>query len=109
RAQGHPVLVDFTAAWCVTCLVNERVVLDQPQIRAEMKRLDVSAFKGDWTRQDPMISAELAKFGRVGVPLYLLYPADAEREALVLAEILTASAVIDGLEKTGSSKVGSAQ
>ncbi len=87
RTQGQPILVDFTAAWCVTCLVNERVALDVPETRRLLKQANVVTLKGDWTRRDGAISAELTRFGRAGVPLYLFYPVGGE--PVVLPQILT--------------------
>ena len=93
RAAGHPVLVDFSAAWCVTCLVNERVALQNPAILRQLARDRVVTLKGDWTNRDAAITALLAKYGRAGVPLYLLYPADKSAQPVVLPQILTPGAV----------------
>src|SRR5262249_53764945 len=74
RAQGQPVLVNVTAAWCLTCLVNERVAFRSPAVVDELARKGVVLLKADWTTRDPAITAMLGAFGRNGVPLYLLYP-----------------------------------
>ena len=97
RAQGQPVLVDFTAAWCVTCLVNERVALNVPETRRLLKQANVVTLKGDWTRRDGAISAELTRFGRAGVPLYLFYPAGGE--PMVLPQILTPGLVQEAVSQ----------
>lgn len=73
RSQGQPVLVNMTADWCMTCLVNERVALDTEQTKATMQQYQLTYLKGDWTRQDAAISAYLRQYGRDGVPLYVLY------------------------------------
>lgn len=92
RGEGRPVLVNFTAAWCITCLVNERVAFDDDTVRAALATRGVAVLKGDWTLQDPEITAALARFGRSSVPLYLLYPGEGG-EPEVLPQILTADGV----------------
>lgn len=74
RARGAPVLVDFTAAWCITCQVNERVALDTTATRAVLATLGATRMKADWTRHDPAITRVLETHGRSGVPLVLFYP-----------------------------------
>jgi thiol:disulfide interchange protein/DsbC/DsbD-like thiol-disulfide interchange protein len=96
-AEHKPVFVNLTAAWCLTCLVNERVTLDRAAVRAAFASHGVVALKGDWTRQDPEIAAFLDSFGRSGVPLYLLY--DGGGSPTVLPQILTESRVIDAVGK----------
>jgi thiol:disulfide interchange protein len=95
RAQGRTILVNFTADWCVTCLVNERGALQAKAVRQALKENDVALLKGDWTRADPAITAALAQFGRSGVPLYLVYRAGGE--AQVLPQLLTPDIVIGAL------------
>jgi thiol:disulfide interchange protein DsbD len=97
RRDGKAVFVDFTATWCITCQVNKRVALDQPDVVNKMKAMDVVRMQADWTRKDPIITEALARFGRNGVPLYVLYPATGE--PIVLPELLTPSIVTDYLEK----------
>lgn len=74
RARGRPVLVDFTAAWCITCQVNERVALDTEATRQALAALGATRMKADWTRHDPAITRILEAHGRSGVPLVLFYP-----------------------------------
>ena len=98
RADGHPVLVNLTAAWCLTCLVNERAALSRQAVRQAMSQKSVVYLKGDWTNQDAAITATLQHFGRDGVPLYLLYrPGAAEPE--ILPQILTEDVVLRALAK----------
>ena len=93
RSEGRPVFVNMTAAWCVTCLVNERVALAPDSVRRAFADRKVAYLKGDWTRQDPEITAFLHEHGRDGVPLYVYFPADAAPPT-VLSQILTPGAVL---------------
>ena len=97
EADHRPVFVNLTAAWCITCLVNERTALDSAAVRAAFVERGIVALKGDWTRQDPMIAAFLQQFGRSGVPLYLLY--DRTGSASVLPQILTEASVLAAVGK----------
>jgi len=95
--QGHPVFVDFTAAWCLNCKFNEAHVLENADVRAAFKKSGVTKLKADWTNGDPEITRFLQQFGRVGVPFYVLYPGNAE-EPVVFPELLTKSIVLEKLE-----------
>ena len=97
RAAHRPVLVDMTAAWCVTCLVNEQVALTSALVRDAFSRHHVAYLKGDWTRQDAGITAFLRAHDRSGVPLYVFYPAAGAPE--VLPQILTPGIVLARLDK----------
>jgi thiol:disulfide interchange protein DsbD len=96
----EPVFVNFTAAWCLTCLVNERVALRSPAVAEVFARKGVVALKADWTKRDPAITQMLGALGRNGVPLYLLYPAGAAgtREPTVLPQILSEGAVLEAVD-----------
>jgi thiol:disulfide interchange protein DsbD len=98
QAQGRSVFVDFTADWCITCKINERVALESPAVIEAFARNEVAALRGDWTRQDPSITRMLEANGRAGVPLYLFYPKPAprgERPApVILPQILTAATIL---------------
>ncbi len=100
RAEGRPVFVNMTAAWCVTCLVNERVALRPDKVRAAFAQHGVAYLKGDWTTGDPAITAFLRAHARDGVPLYVLYPAG-NAEPTVLPQILTEAAMLSELGKLG--------
>ena len=76
RAEGRPVLIDFTAAWCLSCQVNERIALRSEAARRAFADADVALVKADWTSRDPEIADAIQSYGRSGVPLYVLYPAD---------------------------------
>jgi len=96
RGAGRTVFVDFTAAWCISCQVNKKVVLENESVRRAFAVNDVLLLRADWTRQDPTITAALAEFGRNGVPLYLVYR-PGQQTAQVLPELLTSNVVIDAL------------
>nr|WP_294504793.1 protein-disulfide reductase DsbD domain-containing protein [uncultured Rhodopila sp.] len=93
RAEGKPVFVNMTAAWCVTCLVNERVAIGTTAVREAFAANGVTYLKGDWTRQDPAITEFLRQNGRDGVPLYVFYPAHGGQPQ-VLPQILTESQML---------------
>jgi thiol:disulfide interchange protein DsbD len=97
RAQGRPILVNFTAAWCVTCQVNERVVFSDPGVARALKAAGVVYLVADWTNRDGAIAKALEAEGRVGVPLYLLYDAKGDAPK-VLPQLLTPPLVIHALE-----------
>ncbi len=96
RAEGRPVFVNLTAAWCVTCLVNERVAISNDAVRQAFAARHIAYLKGDWTRQDPAITEFLREQGRDGVPLYLYYGPKAAT-AEVLPQILTESTVLEAV------------
>ncbi len=96
QAEGKPVFVDFTAAWCVTCQFNKRTVLTRSDVEAAFEQRGVLRLRADWTRRDPAITAELARLGRSGVPVYAVYAAGSAGPRL-LSEILSADEVIAAL------------
>ena len=96
RGQNKPVFVNLTAAWCISCLVNERVALSRPEVTEAFAKAGVVYLKGDWTREDPKITAVLKAHGRSGVPLYLFY-APGAAEAQVLPQILTPGLIVEAI------------
>ena len=94
RAAGTPVLVNFTAAWCVTCQVNERVAFSSGDVAAAMRRAGAVYMVADWTNRDGAIAKALADQGRIGVPLYLYYGRGAAT-AKVLPQLLTPAILVD--------------
>ncbi|MGI9295816.1 MAG: thioredoxin family protein, partial [Pseudomonadales bacterium] len=85
------------ADWCITCIANERVALSSQAVKNAFASNDVAYLKGDWTNSAPQITALLAEYGRSGVPLYLLFPADRSAPAIVLPQLLTPGIVVDAL------------
>jgi thiol:disulfide interchange protein DsbD len=98
-AAGRNIFVDFTADWCITCKFNERTAIDTPAVRALLAEKRVVPMKADWTNANPEITAALKRFGRVGVPFYLLYPAGDAANPVILPELLTESLLLDALRK----------
>ena len=96
-AEGRPVLVNFTADWCVTCKINERTSLSSSGVAAAVERSNAVYLVGDWTRRDDAITAELQRHGRSGVPLYLLW-SPGSPEPRILPQLLTEGVVIDALK-----------
>lgn len=99
RGAGHPVFVDFTAAWCVTCQANKIVAIDKPLTRQAFAENNVAFLTADWTSRNDEIATTLEAFGRAGVPLYLVYPAGTgEAAPQVLPQILTEKIIVSALE-----------
>jgi thiol:disulfide interchange protein DsbD len=98
RRNGQPVFVNMPAAWCITCLFNEANALASAEIRAAFAAGGVTYVKGDWTRQDPAITAYLREHGRSGVPLYVFYRAGGG-DPVILPQILTPAIVLDALRQ----------
>jgi thiol:disulfide interchange protein DsbD len=98
-AGGHPVFIDFTAAWCISCQFNERAVLKSSEVEAALLKGNVVTLKADWTNADPAITAKLASIGRAGVPTYVLYSAAASSAPDVLPELLTKALVLAAIQR----------
>jgi thiol:disulfide interchange protein DsbD len=94
QGEGRGVFVNFTAAWCVTCKVNEGAALSSRRVAQAFADANVAYLKGDWTNRDDSIAAALAQHGRAGVPLYLFYPADGGAP-VVLPQLLSETLIND--------------
>ena len=102
-AEGKPVFLNFTAAWCITCLANERVALSDSRVVATFKDAGITYLKGDWTKQDAQITKILKEFGRSGVPLYVAYAAaqpGQPAKPVVLPQILTPEIVLNAVHQS---------
>ena len=99
RAEQRPILVDFTADWCLTCQSNKKLAIDVASVVARIKSMNVLPLLGDYTRTPPLIGDELSRFGRAGVPLVLVYPKNPALPPIVLPEILTPGILLDALER----------
>jgi len=99
QAEGKRVFLDFTAAWCLSCLVNERVALSSEEVENRFDELGIVPIKADWTHKNADITRELARFGRSGVPFYVLYDNIPGSEPIILPEVLTPSIVLDALDQ----------
>jgi len=95
-AEGRPVFVNFTAAWCITCKVNEQVALSTPDTQRLFQSRSIAYLEADWTRRDPAIARELERYGRSGVPLYLLY-SPTSGQPVVLPQLLTEGIVANAV------------
>ncbi len=99
RAGQRLVFVNMTAAWCITCLVNEQAALSTAAVKAAFSARNIAYLKGDWTSRNPEITRVLEKHGRSGVPLYLLYAG--QGAPLVLPQILTPAIVLEHIDRMG--------
>jgi thiol:disulfide interchange protein DsbD len=100
RAEGRPVFVNFTAAWCVTCKVNEASTLANPRVARAFAEVNVAFLKADWTNRDETVAAALAEHGRAGVPLYLYYPSGGE--PVILPQILSEALILETVKGDAS-------
>jgi thiol:disulfide interchange protein/DsbC/DsbD-like thiol-disulfide interchange protein len=99
RSEGRPVLVDFTADWCLTCQVNKKIAIEIPSVRQKLKAINAVTLIGDYTHFPDNITVELNRYGRAGVPLVLVYPKDIDAQAIVLPEVLTPGIVLNALDR----------
>ena len=98
--QKKAVFIDFTAAWCLTCQVNDRLVFGDKNVQASFKESGITAVKADWTNQDEAITQALEGYGKNSIPLYVFYAAGSSKPVL-LPELITPDLVIETLRKAG--------
>jgi len=103
-AQNKTIFLDFTADWCLTCKSNEKLFLNTPEVNSKFRDMKIETMKADWTTQDPDITKILNRFGRSGVPLYVVIPSGHPKDRIVLPEVINQGLVLDALEKAGPSK-----
>jgi thiol:disulfide interchange protein len=99
QSEGRPVLVDFTADWCLTCQVNKKIAIETPSVRQKLKELNAVALVGDYTHFPDNITTELNRYGRAGVPLVLVYPKEPDAQPIVLPQVLTPRIVLWALDR----------
>jgi thiol:disulfide interchange protein/DsbC/DsbD-like thiol-disulfide interchange protein len=99
RAAGKPVLVDFTADWCLTCQVNKKTSIEISSVRKKLKDINAVALVGDYTHFPDSITTELNRYNRAGVPLVLVYPKNPDAQPIVLPEVLTPGIVLNALDR----------
>ncbi|MGB2958268.1 MAG: protein-disulfide reductase DsbD domain-containing protein [Bacteroidota bacterium] len=102
----NAVFLDFTAEWCLTCKVNERTVLADDTVVEKFRSTKIITVKADWTNRNPDITRLLAKFGRSGVPLYVVFPEGKPLEPIVLPEVITPGIVVDALDRAFEKSTG---
>jgi thiol:disulfide interchange protein len=102
QSQGKPVFVDFTAAWCLSCQVNEKAVLQDHSVEQELLRRHYVLLRADWTRYDPEVTSELSLIGRSGVPTYIIISGSNKKTPHVLPELLTRGVVLDAIRKAST-------
>ena len=100
QLQGDKtVFIDFTADWCLTCKVNEKTVLADERVIRKFESTGIIPIRADWTSRNPDITRLLSKFGRSGVPLYVIFPAGKANQPIVLPEVITTNIVLDAIDK----------
>ncbi|MFT5710635.1 MAG: thiol:disulfide interchange protein [Halioglobus sp.] len=105
RGSNQAVFVNVTADWCITCIVNERAALHNDEVSAAFKKHGVAYMVADWTHYNPKIGEYLQKYGRNGIPFYIVYPADQSRNPIILPQILTTSVVLKALASASGSSM----
>lgn len=111
RAAGHPVLIDFTADWCLTCQVNKSTSLEIESVKRKLKETGAVPFLADFTLRNPQIAEELRRYDRAGVPLVIVLPGDPAAAPIILPELLTPGLVLEALDLAAgkSRKLSAAQ
>lgn len=108
RAEGKTVLVDFSAKWCVNCIVNYNVAINTAETRETMDELNAVALYADWTDRNPEIKAKLQELNSRSIPLLAIYPGDEPNQPIILRDLVSQSDVVEALQQAGESNSGSA-
>jgi thiol:disulfide interchange protein DsbD len=95
--EGKGVFVDFTAAWCINCQVNDRLVLQNQEVVKMFKEQGIRAFKADWTKYDPAITQALASLGRDSIPVYVYYPPGSDTP-IILSQLITPKIILETIK-----------
>jgi thiol:disulfide interchange protein len=103
QAEGKTVLVDFSAKWCVNCLVNLETAIDTDETRELVDELDVIVMYADWTNYDPEVTRKLEELNSKSIPVLAIYPGDRPSDPIVLRDLVTQSTVLDALRSAGPS------
>jgi thiol:disulfide interchange protein DsbD len=99
RKSGHGVFIDFTADWCINCQVNDRLVLQNAQVVKAFRAQGIIAFKGDWTKYNPVVTEALASFGRDSIPVYVYYPPGAATPS-ILPQLITPKMISERVSRS---------
>lgn len=105
RADGRPVFINLTAAWCITCHANERIALSRDEVKEAAENYNIAMIKGDYTNEDPRITELLHEYKRVGVPTYLMFTANSSNPAEILPQVLTVDTMVEAMERAASSSL----
>ncbi len=105
--ENKTIFIDFTAEWCLTCKVNEKTVLADERVIQRFRSAAIVPIRADWTSRNPDITRLLSKFGRSGVPLYVIFPAGKANQPIVLPEVITSGIVIDAIDQASPSPAAS--
>jgi thiol:disulfide interchange protein len=107
RSKGQAVFIDFTAAWCLSCQVNDRVTFSSEEVQNKFSEMGINAIKADWTSRDDRITKALASFGRNSVPLYVYFPPGKDQDYILLPELITPGIILDAFENGANAKLSS--
>lgn len=109
RAEGRPLFINLTAAWCITCHANERIALSRDEVKEAAEKYNIAMIKGDYTNEDPRITELLHEYRRVGVPTYLMFSTDSSKPAEILPQVLTIDTVVEAMERAAANQKAVAQ
>ena len=108
-AEGHTVMLDFTANWCLTCQTNEQIALNTPEVKKLVEQYDIVPMVADWTDGSPEIKKKLTELGSNSIPLFVVFPAGQPDRPIVLRDLITEDQVLEALRKAGPSRTAKRQ